>query len=481
MPQTTTGVTSTRAASLDGRQFRFEGSLDAPFEPGDFVTLHGTDGQAYVAQVDDVDFTMGGTLSGSGRIFGPIGDDGRADTDGSIQFASGQLRRADAAVVDGLFGDAGATLEMGDLSATDGVTARLLPRRFNRHTFWCGQSGSGKTYALGVLLEQLLLHTALPMVVFDPNADFVRMREHNPRNAAAGDSADSDILAGRDIRVLRPHGAGSDGLRVRFTDMLMQSRAAVLRLNPLVQREEYNELLHLEERLGAVDASRIVPTLEDRHLPAATALKARIENLRIVDWAIWAGDHEAATEVLDERPDATVLDLGGFTYPEEHLVVALAVLDDLWAKRESRRPILIVIDEAHNLCSPDGESPLHIAVRERIIQIAAEGRKFGLWLLLSTQRPSKIHPGIISQCDNLVLMKLNSPLDLAELGETFGFAPRGMLARSPQFRQGEGLFAGGFAPAPAIVSVRPRLTREGGIDVDVPARARTDSNTGGGV
>ena len=47
MPQSegTTGVTTTRAASLDGRQFRFEGSLDAPVEPGDFVTLHGTDGR----------------------------------------------------------------------------------------------------------------------------------------------------------------------------------------------------------------------------------------------------------------------------------------------------------------------------------------------------------------------------------------------------------------------------------------------------
>jgi hypothetical protein len=31
--------------------------------------------------------------------------------------------------------------------------------------------------------------------------------------------------------------------------------------------------------------------------------------------------------------------------------------------------------------------------------------KFGLWLLLSTQRPSKVHSGIISQCDNLALMK----------------------------------------------------------------------------
>ena len=40
--------------------------------------------------------------------------------------------------------------------------------RFNRHTFWCGQSGSGKTYALGVVLEQLLLRTELPIAVLDP-------------------------------------------------------------------------------------------------------------------------------------------------------------------------------------------------------------------------------------------------------------------------------------------------------------------------
>ncbi|KQX05824.1 ATPase [Leifsonia sp. Root1293] len=356
------------------------------------------------------------------------------------------------------------------MTGTDAVSARLLSKRFNRHTFWCGQSGSGKTYALGVLLEQLLLHTALPMVVFDPNADFVRIHEPNPNNPTM-DPAASEVLASRDIRVLRPRVEGSDGLRVRFTAMSMPSRAAVLRLDPLTHRQEYNELLHLEERLGSIEASQIVPTLAGRNVEAATALQARIENLRTVDWSIWAGEHEAATEILDRRPDATVLDIGGFTYPEEHLVVALAVLDDLWAKRESRRPLLIVIDEAHNLCSPEGTSPLQTAVRERIIQIAAEGRKFGLWLLLSTQRPSKIHPGIISQCDNLVLMKMNSPLDLAELGEIFGYAPPGMLARAPQFRQGEGLFAGGFVPAPVIVSVNPRFTREGGIDVDVPSRS----------
>ena len=107
-----------------------------------------------------------------------------------------------------------------------------------------------------------------------------------------------------------------------------------------------------------------------------------------------------------------------------------------------------MIDEAHNLCSPELDSPLAVAVRERIIQIAAEGRKFGLWLLLSTQRPSKVHPGIISQCDNLALMKMSSPVDFEGLATYFGFAPPALVARSPGFRQGEALFAGGCVAAP---------------------------------
>ncbi|HEY8320104.1 MAG TPA: ATP-binding protein, partial [Amnibacterium sp.] len=111
-------------------------------------------------------------------------------------------------------------------------------------------------------------------------------------------------------------------------------------------------------------------------------------------------------------------------------------------------------------------------VRERLIQIAAEGRKFGLWLLLSTQRPSKIHVNVLSQCDNLALMKMTSSRDLAELGRLFGFAPTALLEQSPDFEQGEVLFAGGFTPAPLLTRMRSRLTVEGGADVPIPLRVR---------
>jgi hypothetical protein len=79
------------------------------------------------------------------------------------------------------------------------------------------------------------------------------------------------------------------------------------------------------------------------------------------------------------------------------------------------------------------DSALQKAVLDRIIQIAAEGRKYGLWLLLSTQRPAKVHQGIISQCDNLALMRMSSQRDLDELATIFAFAPTAMLAESPLF------------------------------------------------
>ncbi|MGD8166342.1 ATP-binding protein [Herbiconiux sp. P16] len=458
----------TQASSLDGRSFRFDHLDGAPLVPGGFVALAEPGGRIQLGQVDAVTITADGVHTGTGRLLGLVGGDGGMRSRVGAPFRIAEVTEAGDDAIDRIFTDAGATLTIGRLNESPEVAARLVPGRFNRHTFWCGQSGSGKTYALGVVLEQLLVATRLPMVVFDPNGDFVRLRER--RETTEQDAADQTALADRTIRVLRPEHAGGDPLRVRFTELSMRSRAAVLGIDPLTDRAEYNALMHLELEYGIEDQDQIIPRLRATGEPAAAALALRIENLRLLEWDLWSGDTEAVTDALEQRPDATVLDIGGFTFPDEYLVVALAVLDDLWAKREQRRPILIVIDEAHNLCAPDADSPLGRAVRDRIVQIAAEGRKFGLWLLLSTQRPSKVHSGILSQCDNLALMKMSSPVDLAELATIFGFAPAALLERSPAFRQGEALFAGGFVPAPTVARMRTRLTEEGGVDVRVPMR-----------
>ena len=351
----------------------------------------------------------------------------------------------------------------------------LAAEKFNRHTFWCGQSGSGKTYALGVVLEQLLLNTRLPLLILDPNADFTRL----PEARDTADAETTEAIRSADIRVLHSTRPEQPQLRTRFIDLPLTAKAAVLQLDPIRDAEEYNVLLHASaaQDLAArgdtaqddvMDESNFVALLRASGDPGRRQLATRVENLQVLEWDLWARGDVAATDVVDERPAATVMDLGGFAHPDEPKVAALSILEHLWARRDERRPILIVIDEAHNICPPVAANAVEQALIDRVIQIAAEGRKFGLWLLLSTQRPTKIHPNVLSQCDNLCLMRMNAPRDLAELADTFGFVNEHMLAKSPESRQGEALLAGGFIPTPTFTRMGARLTEEGGADVPVP-------------
>jgi DNA helicase HerA-like ATPase len=346
------------------------------------------------------------------------------------------------------------------------ASAELTATKFNRHTFWCGQSGSGKTYALGVVLERLIESTRLPVVIFDPNSDFARLSEVRP----GADPARADAWGKRSIRVL---GRGRpEPLKVRFMDLPMRSRAGIMRLDPVVDTEAFNAALSFGNamRERAVSREELLEWLRSGGDAHRRAFAMRMENLGIAEWDLWAWGGPDACDVIDEEADATVLDLGSFTEPGESQAAALAVLDHLWEQRERRQPRLLVIDEAHNLCSPAPETPVERLLTERIVQIAAEGRKFGLWLVLSTQRPSKVHPNALSQCDNVALMRINAPNDLAALRDAFGFIPEEMLRRAPAFSQGQAIFAGGFAAEPQIVQMGDRLTAEGGSDVPVPLR-----------
>lgn len=441
--------------SADGRSF----TLTVPAlvaSAGDLIQVTGEDVQfvGYVEQIGEAD------SAGGRRVTGRI-----VTADRELTGSSGPVSVAGAPeeVVTDLLSGADPRLHLGRILGR-GAALGLSASKLNRHTFWCGQSGSGKTYALGVALERILSATRLPILVLDPNSDYVGLGQTRPE----ADPDEVATLASRDIVVLRPDDPQSP-LRVRFTGLSPRAKAAVLRLDPVADRAEYNTLLRLASVLTGDRPEMISSHLRSLEDPDAEILAQRIENLGVLQWTqTWAAGASCATETVARRPDAVVLDVGGYDRHEEQLTVALAVLDDLWERRTERRPLLIVLDEAHTFCPPQAETPLAVAVRDRLVQIAAEGRKFGLWLLLSTQRPSKIHAGVLTQCDNLTLMRMNSPADLEELAGVFGFVPRQLLERAARFTLGEALLAGGFVPLPTVVKMRDRITPEGGADVPVP-------------
>ena len=461
------------ASAIDGRRFTFRTSLHGlQLAAGDYVTIGGNRlGHVHSVEPASVDASQldlpdaapaglhvlvaqgGGTvLEGSGE---PFHDEPFVTADPAVVAGWIERTRPDRAVLD-----------VGALSRSPSVRFPLDAGGFDRHTFFCGQSGSGKTYALGTVLERLLLETSLRIVVLDPNSDFVRLGQ--VRDGVPSDLADRYRQAAGSVAVRRG-GTGEARLHVRFTDCDAGEQAAILRLDPIADRAEYSALADMVDAVSAspVTAAQLAQTLATSPEPELSALGARLRNLGIHRWKIWSeGDPGSLQDLVGPGgPRCLVVDIGSLPTPGEQALAAEAVLAALWRRRADREPVLVVIDEAHNVCPRSPADAVTALSTELAVRFAAEGRKFGLYLLISTQRPQRVHELVVSQSDNLVLMRMNAAGDLAYISETLSFAPRALLDRAMDFRQGEALIAGKIASHPTFVRFGPRIAEEGGSDV----------------
>ena len=189
------------ATSVDGRQFTFQASLhELQFQTGGYVVLEDEDGGSRLGQVltmrPDSAFApdLGLETTTSSMLMRLARGEG-VILDGDLRpFHDAIARPAGSSEVDAWLARVRpnrSTLTIGELLLAPGVPASLDAGGFNRHTFMCGQSGSGKTYSLGLVLERLLLGTSLRMIILDPNSDYIRL-------SAVRDTADS--AAARELR-----------------------------------------------------------------------------------------------------------------------------------------------------------------------------------------------------------------------------------------------------------------------------------------
>ena len=464
------------ATSIDGRRFELQASLhDLKLQVGGYVVLESDEGRRLgqvvaleLARVEGSEVTSSdGPLELRTRMTLRVarGEGVVLDGDGR-PFHDALARPADPADVAewlNMSQPRRATLPIGELLLAPGVPATLDAGGFDRHTFLCGQSGSGKTYSLGLVLERLLVETDLRLVILDPNSDYVRLGDVRPGTEAGLAAAYADAARGVVVR------SAENGLQLRIGQLDPGARAAALELDPVADREEF---ALVDEMLS--EGSNI-EELATSEAPHARALRLRVQNLGAPRWQLWARGRPGSLVDDLERRDARclVVDLGSLATRAEQAVAAEAVLATLWRRRADREPVLVVIDEAHNVCPQKPADRVTALVTEHAVRIAAEGRKFGLYLLVSTQRPQKVHENVLSQCDNLLLMRMNSLADLGFVGEVFSFVPPGLLESATGFRQGEALVAGKIASHPYFVSFGVRLAEEGGSDIPVAwARAR---------
>jgi DNA helicase HerA-like ATPase len=500
------------AFSVDGRTFGYEAQVRQAFRVGSYVSIKTKDAN-YLGQVTAQDvatrdgpqygiiatsnagLVMGGVSKGShfldrvrfryvqggGELIGRLTPDGieraaegRAFDEAELEPASGDMIALHLTATDTTRLDIGYAL---GVEPPGKVRVQLQPKGFYRHTFMCGQSRSGKTFALGVMLERLLLADgAFRIIILDPNSDFVRIDK-----IRAKDQYDKTLIApcsneeysaiksqlSSSIRILRPLPFNPSTLKVRLSDLDPGEQGAVLQLHPTRDLDAFNTFSRVVEGMGGPYSWEIIKNaLVSDARPSALDLIRRIQNLRVADWRVWCQTDETAEpsmpEILrQENWRGAVVDVGSLPSPDERAVSAIAVLNYLWKAKDPKKPVLLVIDEAHNICPQEPANPIQEIATDYIVRIAGEGLKYGLRLLLVSQRPAKIHASVLTQCENLVLMRMTSRADIESLSQTFSQVSPTLMARSRYFVQGESLVVGEIAKSPTFAKFEGRISHEG--------------------
>lgn len=167
----------------------------------------------------------------------------------------------------------------------------------------------------------------------------------------------------------------------------------------------------------------------------------------------------------DSKSNVTIIDLSGIPFEVLSISVSLIsrilfeygyyykkVLESKEAQYNNDIPLLLVYEEAHKYV-PNSDMVKYRASRDSIERIAKEGRKYGVSLLLASQRPSEISDTIFAQCSNYVAMRLTNPNDQACVKKLLPDTLGDLINKLPSLKAGEGLLIGDAVVLPSVVKI----------------------------
>ncbi len=345
-----------------------------------------------------------------------------------------RIRTRDLQAVYDLAGRRGITI--GHLSQDEEIDAHIaIDDTLSRHFAVVGTTGVGKSTAVALLLRKTIAaRPDLRVLILDPHNEFAGAL---PELSVRLDTSNLDlpfwmfrleelvevVFRGREVvpeeldllRDLIPvakaqyRSAGSTPLARRSHESLTADLPVPYRMADLIRL--------LDERMGQLDAKV--------ERPACRALRARLESVindpryrfmfgsRLIEDSI----HETIGKIFripQEGRPVTCFEMAGV--PAEVVNAVCSVLArvafDLALLSEGKFRVLLMCEEAHRYMPSDprlGFEP----TRHALSRIAKEGRKYGCFLGVVTQRPGELDPTILSQCSTIFAMRLANEQDQA--------------------------------------------------------------------
>jgi len=335
-----------------------------------------------------------------------------------------------------------------------------LQKILTKHLCVLAKSGAGKSYAVGVLVEEIL-EKNVPLIIIDPHGEYAAMKHPTEEN---------ETLTQWN---LKPKGYSAQ--IQEYGDMNLKQDVRPLKLNEKMNSYELMKLLPLQltstqeamlfsviKDMEEINFDNILLGLEQLNSSAKWAIIDTIMYLR--DLKIFSPSPTPLQELV-KPGKCTIINLKGIT-PEVQDVIVYKLLKDVFLARKQEKipPFFCIIEEAHNFCPEKGFGKAKSLDIIRLI--SSEGRKFGLGLCVVSQRPALVQKTILAQCSTQLIMKVTNPNDLRSLVGSI----EGITAETEQEIQnlsiGSALLCG-FVDRPLVVNIRPRKSKHGGHAVDM--------------
>lgn len=433
---------------VDTSSFEFRATEEV--KKFDFVSVK-SNGEWILAQVDEVTKHPDGETVATANIIG-YRDKGLTKAPRRVIEPDSIVYSADQELISETLGLEDAGLEIGSLETNPDIDIHVDGEEFYKHFAVLAQTGAGKSYLTGVLIEELL-DQDFPLVIIDPHGEYSSLELPNPEN---GEEA-----KGYEVKEYSPNtDINSQALPLSFSSMNMEKNEIIEVIPDSLTNSQMGVLYNALKRLRDKDEDYSLNDIMDAVSQEDSTAKWNLLNsLEQVDRSGLFSRNPVGLEDLVEPGRATIVNMKAVE-PEEAEIAMYMLAQKLFdlRKRDRVPPFLMVIEEAHNFAPEKGFGQAQS--NDILRKIASEGRKFGLGLGVISQRPARIDKNVLSQCNTQFILRVTNPNDLKAISKSFEGITSEVEDMIKSLPPGVAFLLG--KDYPVMTDVRTRKSKHGG-------------------
>jgi DNA helicase HerA-like ATPase len=397
-----------------------------------------------------------------------------------------------------VFGEGGsAAIEIGEHVGSGGTPAYAdMNELLGKHTALLGSTGAGKSGAVAAILHSILergknmkyLKWNPRIIILDPHNEYGNAFPKHKRLS----TDEGTLKLPYWLFTLQE----TVSLIIGKTEFVATTQSNIVKGSLLAARQNGADKLQLDRNAITVDSpvpyslKDLINLIEANKPPQASkqdshnSILQKLEVLRndsrlkfmMEEWDEKSDEFaDVVSQFVGKDNPLCIVDLSGI--PNEVAGIASAsiartlFLAKIWQTAEEREksPILFVCEEAHRYVPNSGEVQYE-AAQDAVRRLAKEGRKYGIGLMLISQRPSEVEATVLSQCNSWIVLRVTNEKDREHVRSILPDSLAGLTKVLSGLRRREAIFVGQATLLPSRIMIKylekEKLPRSHDIDFD---------------